>query len=74
MFGYRQDWASVEIGKVAVLELADENAESPEAGDIVKVNLRGSESDHIVTGKVVGKSSLCMWSSLRNNDRQALHG
>jgi hypothetical protein len=58
MFGYRQDWASVEIGKVAVLELADENAESPQAGDIVKVNLRGSESDHIVTGKVVGKSLL----------------
>lgn len=58
MFGHERDWASVEIGKVALLELADEKVACPRVGDIVKVRLKSDDSDHVVTGKVVGKSIL----------------
>jgi hypothetical protein len=51
ILGYKRDFDSVGIGKVALLVL-QEGVECPAVGDIVKARLKGDGSDHIVTGKV----------------------
>jgi len=69
MLGYQKNWASIDIGKVALIEFVGEKANYPEAGDIVRVALKGSNDDYFVTGRVVGKFTVVDVVDIRKSNR-----